>query len=406
MDSTLIDFLLLLGMVLAGAMTVLSLVWLIMKVISQAAVAFTVGLFLTVFSLTQFGVPEMRFGIALVLLPHLGRAIRAARNESAQKLPSFLIPGIYVFVCFLSIIWSLAPLRTALSASAWVILLLFIFTFRSLLNAETIRRRAFFILLAFFLACIVFSFAPLGWVGGRLAGIFLNANSTGIFTFLLIGISLWMGKRYWIWIIPAGTVVIILTGSRASLLAIIVMVMVILVARADWRMRVPIIGLGVSIGGPVAFWAWEQTQKINAEGSSILRTNNSRESVWGAAIDFIQDNPILGAGYRATPELIGSSSYFKLFAELGFAFAGAGIILAISYIWWSRFDIVMLGITFGTLVNTIFEDWLLTAGAPMLAVYLMLLYSSPQQNFTPKKHVFGIGSKKELQEWKRKHSLL
>lgn len=406
MDSNLIEILPLVGMVPVGVLATLSLGWLIVNIVTRPTVAFTVGLLLTVFSLSQFGLREMRFGIALVLLPHLWRAIRTARGNSDRKLPSFLIPGIYVFVCFLSIVWSLAPLQTALSASAWVMLLLFVFTFRSLLNAETIRKRVFFILLASFFASVVLSAAPLGWVSGRLTGVFLNANSAGIYTFLLMGVSLWMGKRYWIWIIPAGTIVIIFTGSRASLLAIAVMFMVILIGRADWRMRMPIIGLVISIGGPIVLWVWRQTQSIEAEGSSVLRTNNSRENVWGIAIDFIQKNPVLGAGYRATPESIGSSSYFKLLAEFGFAFAGAGIMLAIFYLWWSRFDIVMLGITCGTLVNAIFEDWLLTAGAPMLAVYLMVLYASPQRTSSLSTPVPGSDSKEQFSELKRKHSLL
>lgn len=406
MDSKLIELFQLVGMVPVGVVAIFALIWLIVKISYHPAVAFIVGISLTVFSLSQFGLREMRFSIALVLLPHLWSAIRNAGSKSNQKLPSFLIPGIYIFVCFLSIVWSLAPLQTALSASAWVILLLFIYTFRSLLDAATIRRSVFFILLAFFFASAVLSFVPLGWVGGRLVGIFINANSTGIFTFLLVGLSLWMGKRYWIWIIPAGTLVVILTGSRASLLAIVVMLTVVLIGRADWRMRIPIAGLAISIGGPIAFWAWQQTQNINVESSSVLRTNNSRESVWGLAIEFIQTNPILGAGYRATPEGIGSSSYFKLLAEFGFAFAGFGITLAIFYIWWSRFDIVMLGITCGTLVNTIFEDWLLTAGAPMLIVYLVVLCSSPQQAPTPRPHILESDSKEQVSEPQRKSSPL
>lgn len=399
------DNLFLLGLVPIGIISVLALGWLGVQIASKPATAFSVGIFLTVFSLSQFGLAEMRFSIALVLLPHLRKAILAARSESSQKLPSFTVPGIYIFVCFLSVVWSLAPLRTALSASAWVILLLFIFTFRSLLDTRAIRIRVFYILLFFFCANVLFSFISLGWVGGRLVGVFLNANSTGIFTFLLIGTALWMGKRYWIWIIPTGVIAIALTGSRASLLAVIVLLMVVFLARADWRVRAPLILFAIAVGGPVVFWAWQQTTKIEAEGSSILRTNNSRDSVWSAATTFIKENPILGAGYRATPEIIGSSSYLKLLAEFGFAFAGAGIILAVFYIWWSRFDIVMLGITSGTLVNTIFEDWLLTAGAPMLIVYTVILYSTPQQALIPSGQEHRSDSKKQNSESKRKHSL-
>lgn len=371
------DFLQIAGLLVIGPVVVLLLIWFITSVARHADVALATGISLTVLSLTEFGLPEMRQVIAFVTIPHLAQAINVSKLQS-NRLPSLRIPAFYTSVCFLSIFWSLAPLQTAVSASAWLVLLLFIFTFRSLISGDRIRQQVFFILLIFFLASLLSVATPLGWEAGRVQGVFNNANAAGIFTFLLIGLAFWMGKRYWIWLVPLGTVFIGLTGSRASLLALLVLLTMIVIGKTERKLKIPLIIMSVSLGGPIAYWAWNDLKDMQADGSSILRTNNSRDSVWDLAIDFIRENPVLGAGYGATPEGIGSSSYFKLIAEFGLVFSGVGIFLALFYIWCSRYDFVLLGLTLATLVNTVFEDWLLTAGAPMLIIYLLILFSTPQ----------------------------
>ena len=369
----------LLAITLALIVAVPFVIWFILQSLVRPAFAMALGLGLAVFSLTHFGAPGLRYALALALMPHLGYAIRRYRLGSTTSLPPFAVPLAYVSVCFTSIIWSLDPTKTLAAGLAWLILLLFVFTFRSLLASEAIRRIIFSILLLSFVSSVAFLVSSEGWEANRARGIFTNANSAGIFTFFLIGVSLWMGKKYWIWIVPSGLVFIVASGSRASLLATVILLLVAMVSAVERRLRLAVSALLLFAGIPVSRWAWNRLQQIEVDSESVLRTNNSRERTWGAAFSFIQENPVFGAGYRATPPLVGSSSFIKLVAEFGFGFSIFGCLLVGAYFWWSRYDPIMLGITLGAFANTIFEDWLLTAGAPMLAVYLLLVMSTPQR---------------------------
>lgn len=364
--------------IIGGIILILILIWLAILIMMRPVPALAVGLVLAISSLSSFSTPVLRISIAAVLIPHFLNAVAISKQGRNTKLPSFTIALVYVATCFLSMLWSSDALETIISASAWIILLLFIFTFRSTIDPQTIQKVIFYVLLSFFCLSVIFLLTPLGWEAGRATGVFDNANASGIFTFLLIGLSVGMGRKFWIWVVPAGTFLILATGSRAALLAVIVFGIVVLLGRTDWRLRWPFIGISISVGIPLATWVWKQIQSMQTDDTSVLRTNNSRENVWGLAFEYIRLNPVLGAGYGATPRGIGSSSYLKLLAEFGFAFAWTGIALAIAYLWWSRKNIVTLGITAGTLINTIFEDWLLTAGAPMLIVYLLFVMSTIQ----------------------------
>lgn len=341
--------------------------------------AMAAGIVSSLLSLSSFGIPELRYVLALVVIPHLGAAIKNSKQGASGYYATFNIPLLYVFVCFVSLLWSLSPSDTFVSSAAWLILLLFVFVFRNLVTSECVRSIVFYVLLGFFVVSLIYLISPEGWAGGRARGIFNNANAAGIYTFLLLGLSLFMGRRFWLWLFPAGLAFIFATGSRAALLAVIVLMAISLLFKVDGRLRLTFTILLCSIVVYALHWLWNWIQHLDVEGDSILRTNNSRASSWEVAFSFIRENPYLGAGYGATPPIIGSSSYIKLVSEFGFLFAGFGFLLAGAYILWSRHDHLMLGITIGTLINTFFEDWLLTAGAPMLAVYLLLVMTTTQK---------------------------
>lgn len=355
-------------------------IWFSLSVWRRPVFAMVSGLILAVFSLTHFGHSDLRYALAILLLPHFATAIWSFRNQPRGTLPSFMAPVAFVAVAYLSFIWSREPIQSVLSATAWVILLLFIFTFRWTVSTKQVRQTVFFVLLGFFFLSVLFLVSPEAWEAGRARGLFTNANTAGIFTFLLIGCSLWMGRKYWPWVIPAGLVYITATGSRAALLAAVLLLLVVPLARMGWRHRLVLGGLAVAVGYPALLWIldWVETFQVD-EATSVLRSDNTRADRWSASLAFIQQNPWLGAGYGAAPPMVDHNSYGKLFAEFGLFIAIFGVILIASYFWWSRRDSVMLGITIGTLFNTFFEDWLLSAGAPMLIIYLLLVMSTPQR---------------------------
>lgn len=218
---------------------------------------------------------------------------------------------------------------------------------------------------------------PQGWGGERARGVFSNANAAAIIAFLLIGVSLWMGAKHYRIIIPLALLFVILTGSRAGLLAALIVITVALFAHLSTRGRITVVGISAIAAYPALIWG-SQSIPSSSYSPEILRTANTRADAWDIAFDFIRSRPWLGAGYRATPEGLGSTSYLKMLAEFGIIGSILAVALIVGYILWSRADYIMMAITLGALVNAIFEDWLLTAGAPMLAVYLLLLMSTPQ----------------------------
>ncbi|AGS35335.1 hypothetical protein B841_09310 [Corynebacterium maris DSM 45190] len=356
-----------------------ALIWLIILFHRRPAFALALGLGLSLLSVTQFGHPAMRVALAVVLLPHLPAAIKKIRETTPSVLPPLLPFSIFTVLAFVSLLWSRMPMDTLTAAGAWVILLLFLLTFRTLLSAETIRRTVFLVLLVIVAVCAVFLLLPDGWWEGRARGMFTNANTLGIVTFLFVGSSLWRGLKTWLWAVPAGLVLITATGSRAALMAAIVTLLVVLGAQLGWRYRIVLAGVAIPVLYPLYFWVTWALEQLSADSTSILRTSNTRSDRWEAAVEFISVNRWLGAGHGATPFMVDHNSYFRLFAEFGMILSFVGVFVVLSYVWWSRRDPVMLALTVGVLVNTFFEDWLLSAGASMLGVYLILLLSTPQR---------------------------
>ncbi|AZA08245.1 O-antigen ligase family protein [Corynebacterium pseudopelargi] len=367
--------------VLAAIIAAPLAIWFSMVWFRRPAFAMGTGAALSVLSLTQFFPDSLRLALAASLVPHAITALYAAtRGTSPNKdlrFPSVIPVALYVGMCALSILWSLDRAQTITSTLAWVVLAMFALTFRQLVPYKKIRVIFFYILLGFFIACIFALLTPFGWAGGRARGVFQNANASAIFAFLLAGLSIWMGKKYYRWLLPLCFVFIFITGSRAGMLGFIAVVVVSFYWRMNTLQKLFSFGLALIALFPVGnvvlnFLTSGETDAV------LLRTDNTREDTTVLALDFIKENPWLGAGYRATPPGLGSNSYLKLLAEFGIVAIFAGVVLAIAYISWSRVDSVMFGLTIATLIDCLFEDWLLTAGAPMLLIYFVLLMSTPQ----------------------------
>lgn len=370
-----------------GASMVLALllapvmVWAGMMWFRRPGLAMGVGVASSVLSLTQFFPNSLRYALAMSLVPHAITALYMVSNRTSPnrhlRFPAMLPVLIYVGMCLLSTLWSLSPVQTLVSTFAWLVLFVFALTFRQVLPVQRIRSITFYILLVFFLASVLALATPWGWNGGRARGVFQNANAASIFVFLLAGLSIWMGKKYYRWVLPLCVIFTFLSGSRAGMLALITVVVVAFYARLSRLQKFLALVFALLTAFPVgnAVLSFITSGKSNA---ILLRTDNTREDTIIQAVDFIRTHPWLGAGYRATPAGLGSSSYLKMLAEFGFLAVFAAFVLIIAYVAWSKVDPVMLGITCATLIDCAFEDWLLTAGAPMLLIFFLLLMSTPQ----------------------------
>ncbi|AZA10435.1 hypothetical protein [Corynebacterium gerontici] len=357
-------------------------IWFAMVWFRRPAFAMGTGVALSVLSLTQFFPNSLRFALAASLVPHAVTALYASSRGTSPNR-HLVFPGvapvlIYVGMCGLSTIWSLNPRQTVISTIAWIVLLVFALSFRQLLSVHELRTIMFRILLVFFLVSCVTLATPFGWAGGRARGVFQNANAASIFVFLLAGLSIWMGKKYFRWLLPMCVVFTFLSGSRAGMLALIITLVVPFYGQMSVRQKALSAFGGLLALFPIGGAVMDFLSK-NSSDAALLRTDNTREDAVIVAAQFIAEHPWLGAGYRGTPPGLGSSSFLKMFAEFGFGTIFAAIILVVAYIVWAKADSVMLALSLATIVDCLFEDWLLTAGAPMLLIFFTLLMSTPQK---------------------------
>lgn len=351
--------------------------WLFLVWWRHPAVAYAFGIAISLFSLTQLGTPALRFAVILPLFPHIAYAIIDAARSPRSTMPSPTVPIIYTATCALSILWSQLPHETLAGVAAWGIVLTFILSFRQIMPERDIKKITLGVLLGFVAASVPFLATSNGWWAGRARGIFYNANSLGIVCLLALAISMWYGYKLWIPLAIPLLGIMTLTASRASFLSAIVAIVVATIPRMKPAYKFTLIAFATISAYPAFRWATAQIVSLDASEDSLLRTNNSRDTTWSAILDVIDKNPLIGVGYDAGPPMI-ANSYLKLVAEFGIIASAAGVALVISYLVWARADTTLFAFALAGCVNGIFEDWLLTAGAPYLLIFLMILMSSPK----------------------------
>jgi len=205
--------------------------------------------------------------------------------------------------------------------------------------------------------------------GGRLQGLLANANGAGVAAVLLLGIAPFLGRRAVSVAVPISLTAIVLTQSRSSALAAMV---ICLVWGASWTYR----HLGwagtasaVLVLGPLGAFGllllpWQQQ-------SGLLRTDNSRSEIWEFFIQQFQMSPWIGVGWGGA----GRSENFHLvmMAELGLlGGALAAVVTIMILVRLGRMGAPGAALALGILVSSVFEGWLLVGGSAFAwAVWLV-----------------------------------
>lgn len=349
--------------------------WLFLVWWRHPAVAYAFGIAITLFSFTLYGHPLFRLAIVLPLIPHLAFALIARRQPGNDNLPSPAVPIIYIAACALSLLWSIQPTETISGIAAWVVVLVFVLTFRRLLTVKQIITTSFALFASFTAISILTLALPASWEAGRARGLFENANSLGLACLFTLGLAIWLGRRFWAPLSPPLMGVLALTGSRASFFAAFILITLAILPHLRPAYRWMIAVVSTMAAYPTFQWINGQLVEVDANNTSVFRTTNSRDAVWAEITGIIQDNRWLGVGYDAGPSVI-ANSYLKLFGEFGILTSAAGLALVLGYLFWSRHDRVILAFSIAACANALFEDWLLTAGSPFLLTFLMLTMST------------------------------
>ena len=266
----------------------------------------------------------------------------------------------------------------------------------TLISISKLRTSASVVANAIWLMLIVMAFASLalgaflpniGMEGGRLRGIFENSNSMGFFAFLLISATILVRRPSWMSVLAvlAGSVILVLSASRASALAAAIVVASWLVSRRPLATIVGALLVGALM---LAFVAFDSSLQ-----ALLLRGNDSRSDGFAVAITEGLSSPLFGIGL-SNESLQIASSPLRAFSN-----AGAVGLIAILLLW------ILLGFStlrarpratwfaVAAIVHSAFEGWLLSPISPLLVVFAALWWAVTRvlstEDQTPRREVIA-----------------
>jgi len=114
-------------------------------------------------------------------------------------------------------------------------------------------------------------------------------------------------------------------------------------------------------------------------GWTILRTNNSRDVVWGEALSAIREHPILGSG-AGNLNILGGNSFLKLWAEHGVLSIPMVIVVGILVFKKVQDNWLNFGLAAGSFVSAMFESWAFVPGSLYFVLFCILI--SAQEGYS------------------------
>lgn len=208
--------------------------------------------------------------------------------------------------------------------------------------------------------------------GGRLRGIFENANSLGFFAFLAIAAALFLrGRRFWtITLMASGVVALVLTGSRASLLAVLICLAGWVVSRLIWVGWALLI-TGLAFGDRAVGWA----SSLSPELELLLRNNNSRDGSVQTALADWSSSPLFGVGLGQESGIIASTPLRALAQGGSLGFAAIVLLWTVLLVMALRSSPSLTWFTLAAIAHSLFEGWMLSPISPLLMVFVVLWWS-------------------------------
>lgn len=337
-----------------------------------------VAVVLYLFSQTEFSAafPEAGVatrGAAVVVALMAARLANASRPDKPRELLALAALASSAYAT--SIVAHGATVTAMLDMAVLIVVCASLYVVVSKVDATSIKMAlevAMWVVLASSALAVLSSYVG-ALEAGRLTGYLSSSNSLGFFAALAVLLGLLVdGRRMRFMLVVVAAVVLVLTASRASLLALVVATGVtsirVVVRREPHSQR--LIG-ATAIGGVLAYVV---LQVIAATELLIVRTNNSREAGAEYALQARQGSPWTGIGYDQSESEIASTP-LRWLAEGGYV--GLGLVLlsyAVLLIWswwrsWQAFLVAAFGVT-----HSLFEGWLFAGGSGLFLTFWLLYY--------------------------------
>lgn len=368
------------GLIMFGAGVCVLFVAPLMVTLVALAIAF-------VLPLTQLDLGvDTRLLAPALLVPLAAKGLTARRTSLLQHdIARRLVP-----LCALataSLAWSQDPVATGVAALALIAVVACLFLVPAGSDRRAVLQALRWLVSVLIIVSAVAALTPLGQFAGRTRGIFGNANTLA--TLLVLAVPLLMRGR-WRLLLPLAAVLAYSTASRAGAVAIVVgVIFYVLSARTS---RLIIRGLAI-LFVVVAFTAVVLTldpvvatsgtfvpTSVRTPVTSVFRYENSRDFEWANAMRMWREHPLIGYGFGASKIETGNS-FLKLLVDLGLL----GLVTALPFLLLlvrrlvASKDPLVVGLTAGALVNSLFEAWLLTAGSAFFVVFCLVIQTEKME---------------------------
>jgi hypothetical protein len=273
-------------------------------------------------------------------------------------------------ISWLSMAWTTEPSRTAEQAIAILVFLASVgLLFTGCAEAEAKRSLAMAGLIVVGASLVLGLVVPSYFeVQERIRGLFFNANGAGLFCVLMLHCRNWLGRRAsWALLVLAGAL-IVLSGSRASMVgAAVLLSSEQLLSPRRWGRPIAVVSLllvcAAIISGQI---------RPDAFG----RTENTRADPWNLGVERSFAHLPLGLGGGAAQEEYGNT---LLLMTVNLGIPGTALVLVFygSLLTMGLRHRQMLPLALSVVVHSQFEGWILTGGSPFFLV-LVLCFSTAE----------------------------
>lgn len=349
--------------------------------------AFSLGLPIVgrlVLMLTLVSAPLLSVGITqdtrfLSVVPLLAIWFRPESEGPPPKLnPVTVLLGTVTIAAAVSALWGTDPAGAVEGAQSLALLTIATYVTSRRCSPRNVVMAVYywsFALVLLSLGAIVIG-VDFASRAGRVQGIMGNANGFGILALILLGTAAIYRTRWIVFAAPAAALVVLLSESRASALAFLLMGTVLLAH--SLRRRFGRVAVFSVVAFAVVMAALGATLITWDSSTGLLRGTRSRDSVWSLLWQDFQRNPWGGRGWNGQSSGY-ESIYLATIAQLGIV----GFVIVISavavlLVRLSTWGIAGVTLALGVLVNSAFEGWLLAGGSAYAwAVWLLVTADPP-----------------------------
>lgn len=264
---------------------------------------------------------------------------------------------------------------------------------------------------------VAYAFIGGSFVGSRMSGVMQNPNSFGSLAAMMTagcfgllhkdqGRGAFLLKAS----IALGLLCVLLTQSRASLMAAVAGILSICILRRKWPLTILIVSVGCVIFAPTEYLSWRKLGSLGKREVTIRSlTIDSRAKLWHEQIASWQEKPLLGHGLQITGRggagrIGGESSYLDILGTtgiLGTVPIFLGFLFGLITLYrlgkcsesdkdghsFSLYHTPALGMVVVVLVNSFSEGFMAAVGA-MQPIYVWVVLAAASQVARCRKQMF------------------